>query len=220
MKITCKRGANVTVEDRALVLKMVKQCMTELNKSKHEIGVERQRSFWKPLHVLVKKKSQASYAHEDESISIDVAYYHKGGRHLNEYAAYRSDPVIGERIQAATPESVLLAVVAHEVAHHVQYAYGPYTRVYKNTYKKPHGKAFQDIYRILRATIVNPQLDAPADRIDPDVYKVLVLARDKDLKAYKEIRKAYQNDKVTRKEMLASHKKAVESYNAFMEGTA
>jgi predicted SprT family Zn-dependent metalloprotease len=220
MKITCKRGANVTVEDRALVLKMVKQCMTELNKPKHEIGFAKQKSFWKPLHVAIKKKSQHSYAYGEESISIDVAYYHKGGRHLNEYAAYRSDPVIGERMQAATPESVLLAIVAHEVAHHVQYAYGPYTRMYKNTYKKSHGQAFQEIYRILRAAIVNPQLDAPADRIDPDVYKALVLARDKDLKAYKEIRKAYRNDEVTRKEMLVFHQKAVESYDALMEGTA
>ena len=39
-KITCKRGKNVTVEDRVLVLKMVKQCMTELNKQKHEIGFD------------------------------------------------------------------------------------------------------------------------------------------------------------------------------------
>ena len=161
-KITCKRGKNVTTEDRALVLKMVKSCMKELNKKKHEIGFVKQNSFWKPLDVRIKKKRQRSYGGESY-ISIDIAQYHEGNRLLNEYSAYRLDPVIGERNRAATPESVLLAIVAHEVAHHVQYAYGPHTRMYKAIFKKPHGEAFQDIYRILRSTIVNKQLDACED---------------------------------------------------------
>ena len=159
-KVTCKRGKNVTVADRVMVLKMVKRCMTELNKPKHEIGFLRQKSFWKPLEVRIKKKSQRSYAMKDSWISIDVSGYHKGDRHLLEYAAYKSDPVIGERKEAATPESVLFGIVAHEVAHHVQFAYGPYTRMYKGNYDKPHGHCFQDIYRILRATLVNLELDA------------------------------------------------------------
>ena len=159
-KVTCKRGKNVTVADRVMVLKMVKRCMTELNKPKHEIGFLKKKAFWKPLHVVIKKKSQRSYAYEDEGISIDIANYHRGGLFLNEYSAYKADPVIGERKQAATPESVLFAVVAHEVAHHVQSAYGPYTRMYKGNFKKPHGHCFQDIYRILRSTLVNAELDA------------------------------------------------------------
>ena len=159
-KVTCKRGKNVTVADRVMVLKMVKRCMTELNKPKHEIGFMKQKTFWKPLHVVIKKKSQCSYAYDDTSISIDIARYHKGSRFLNEYAIYRSDPVIGERKEAATPESVLFGTVAHEVAHHVQSAYGPYTRMYKESCEKPHGHGFQDIYRILRSTLVNPELDA------------------------------------------------------------
>ena len=159
-KVTCKRGKNVTVADRVMVLKMVKRCMTELNKPKHEIGFLRQKSFWKPLEVRIKKKGQRSCAMKDSWISIDVSRYHKGDRHLLEYAAYKSDPVIGERKEAATPESVLFGIVAHEVAHHVQFAYGPYTRMYKGNYDKPHGHCFQDIYRILRSTLVNPELDA------------------------------------------------------------
>jgi len=159
-KVTCKRGKNVTVADRVMVLKMVKRCMTELNKPKYEIGFMKQKSFWKPLHVVVKKKSQRSCAYGGTSISIDIANYHREGIFLREYAAYRSDPIIGERKQAATPESVLFATVAHEVAHHVQFAYGANTRMYKNSFKKPHGHGFQKIYSILRSNLVNPELDA------------------------------------------------------------
>ena len=191
-RITCKRGKNVTIEDRVLVLKMVKRCMTELNKQKHEIGFLRNKSFWKPLHVVIKKKSQCSYAYEDESISIDVAEYHRGGRFLNEYAVYRSDLVIGERKQAATPESVLFAVVAHEVAHHVQAAYGPHTRMYKSSYEKPHGHAFQDIYRILRSTLVNPELDAPANRLGVEEQAKVDLLRSDYVAILKTYRAKYR----------------------------
>ena len=214
-KITCKRGKNVTVEDRVLVLKMVKQCMTELNKQKHEIGFDVQKSFWKPLHVVIKKKSQCSYAYEDESISIDVSEYHKGGRWLNEYAAYRSDPVIGERTQAATPESVLFGVVAHEVAHHVQFAYGPHTRMYKSTCKKSHGDAFQDIYRILRSTLVNPQLDAEADRMDAETFEAIEIAYKLDQKIYKDMRAAYKRGEIKHHEIDLMYRKTVESSKAY-----
>ena len=213
-KITCKRGKNVTVEDRVLVLKMVKQCMTELNKQKHEIGFDVQKSFWKPLHVDIKKKSQKSYGSESR-ISIDVSEYHKGGRWLNEYAAYRSDPVIGERTQAATPESVLFGVVAHEVAHHVQYAYGPHTRMYKSTCKKSHGDAFQDIYRILRSTLVNPQLDAEADRIDADTFEAIEIAYKLDQKIYKDMRAAYKRGEIKHHEIDLMYRKTVESSKAY-----
>ena len=213
-KITCKRGKNVTVEDRVLVLKMVKQCMTELNKQKHEIGFDVQKSFWKPLHVDIKKKSQKSYGSESR-ISIDVSEYHKGGRWLNEYAAYRSDPVIGERTQAATPESVLFGVVAHEIAHHVQYAYGPHTRMYKSTCKKSHGDAFQDIYRILRSTLVNPQLDADADRIDADTFEAIEIAYKLDQKIYKDMRAAYKRGEIKHHEIDLMYRKTVESSKAY-----
>ena len=213
-KITCKRGNNVTVEDRVLVLKMVKQCMTELNKQKHEIGFDVQKSFWKPLHVDIKKKSQKSYGSESR-ISIDVSEYHKGGRWLNEYAAYRSDPVIGERTQAATPESVLFGVVAHEVAHHVQYAYGPYTRMYKSTCKKSHGDAFQDIYRILRSTLVNPQLDAEADRMDAKTFEAIEIAYKLDQKIYKDMRAAYKRGEIEHHEVDLMYRKIVESSKAY-----
>jgi|GEM_PF-2001725 predicted SprT family Zn-dependent metalloprotease len=213
-KITCKRGKNVTVEDRVLVLKMVKQCMTELNKQKHEIGFDVQKSFWKPLHVDIKKKSQKSYGSESR-ISIDVSEYHKGGRWLNEYAAYRSDPVIGERTQAATPESVLFGVVAHEIAHHVQYAYGPHTRMYKSTCKKSHGDAFQDIYRILRSTLVNPQLDAEADRIDADTFEAIEITYKLDQKIYKDMRAAYKRGEIKHHEIDLMYRKTVESSKAY-----
>jgi hypothetical protein len=159
-KVTCKRGKNVTVADRVMVLKMVKRCMTELNKPKHEIGFLRQKSFWKPLEVRIKNKGTSCASGKGSWISIDLSRYHKGDKYFREYAVYASDPVIGERKEAATPESMLFGIVAHEVAHHVQFAYGPYTRMYKGNFRKPHGHCFQDIYRILRSTLVNPELDA------------------------------------------------------------
>ena len=236
-KVTCKRGKNVTTADRELVLKMVKRCMAELNKPKHEIGFDIQKSFWKPLHVVVKKKSQCSYACEDESISIDVADYHRGGTFLNEYAAYSSDPVIGERKQAATPESVLFATVAHEVAHHVQFAYGPFTRMYKSTFRKAHGQAFQDIYRILRSTLVNPELDAPAIRLCTEAQAKVDLLRSiykVNLKSYKAKNRAYkkglynsreeetnyllwESSKVMYDEVLALHSVVVKSYKELQD---
>jgi len=221
-KVTCKRGKNVTVADRVMVLKMVKRCMTELNKPKHEIGFLKKKAFWKPLHVVIKKKSQRSYAYEDEGISIDIANYHRGGLFLNEYSAYKADPVIGERKQAATPESVLFAVVAHEVAHHVQFAYGPYTRMYslggQGNFQKPHGHCFQDIYRILRSTLVNPELDAPANRRSlkeqsaVDSLYAIYLA---DRKVYMATRQAYRKAPEIYDEVCTSHTVVTKSYEAY-----
>jgi len=55
---------------------------------------------------------------------------------------------------------VLFAVVAHEIAHHVQMLYGPSTRYLKKTCHKSHGEAFKSIYRELRRTLVNPQIQS------------------------------------------------------------
>jgi hypothetical protein len=225
-KVTCKRGKNVTVADRVMVLKMVKRCMTELNKPKHEIGFLRQKSFWKPLEVRIKNKG-TSCAMKDSWISIDLSRYHKGDKYFLEYAAYKSDPVIGERKEAATPESMLFGIVAHEVAHHVQFAYGPYTRMYKGNFRKPHGHCFQDIYRILRSTLVNPELDASADRrsleeqSSVDSLYAIYLA---DRKVYMAKREAYKkglNDSRLEEaheiydEVCTLHTVVIKSYEAY-----
>ena len=226
-KVTSKRGKNVTVADRVMVLKMVKQCMTELNKPKHEIGFLRQKAFWKPLEVRIKNKGTSCASGKGSWISIDLSRYHKGDKYFLEYAAYKSDPVIGERKEAATPESMLFGIVAHEVAHHVQFAYGPYTRMYKGNFRKPHGHCFQDIYRILRSTLVNPELDASADRrsleeqSSVDSLYAIYLA---DRKVYMAKREAYKkglNDSRLEEaheiydEVCTLHTVVIKSYEAY-----
>jgi hypothetical protein len=169
-KVKCNRAKTVTTLERNIVLKMIKQCMTELNRPKHEIA-QSGTKFSKPFDLEIRDQSSGNSGHaNEECIMINIHNFKKGNTRLWEYAAYISDPVIGGREEGATPESVLLALVAHEVAHHVQYAYAPMSRVYKKSYRKAHGHGFQDIYRILRANVVNPKLDAK--KITEEIEKI------------------------------------------------
>ena len=61
---------------------------------------------------------------------------------FHEYKAFENDPVIGA-FKTDDVEAVIAATVAHEVAHHVQYRYGPCTRWLKKSYRKPHGDGFK-----------------------------------------------------------------------------
>ncbi len=110
----------------------------------------------KTLMVNIKARNQRSNGGRNQ-ITIDVRDAEIRGKRerFGEYKAYASDPVIGD-ITIFDQEQGIAVIVAHEVAHHVQYRYGPYTRWLKKSYRKPHGHGFQDIYRILRSRVVNP----------------------------------------------------------------
>lgn len=148
------RGRNVTAKEHNLVVKFAKKCLREICKKDYELPVTYQEAV-KGLTVRTKFKRQCSYAFaSDGAIMIDIWKLRENYRRHEEYARFSKDPVIGD-ISDASPEMTIFAIVAHEVAHHVQYIYGPKTRWLKNSYQKPHGKGFQAIYRILRSRVVN-----------------------------------------------------------------
>lgn len=181
MTIKSKRGPNVTPDEHKLVVKFAKQCLKEICKKQYEVQVGitypkvqplTYADALKRLQVETKYRSQRSYGGA-QRISIDVRYLRNPTRVglnreepwyvLNEYSSFAKDSVIGE-FETMNKELVMLAVVAHEVAHHIQMRYGPFTRYLKKTYHKPHGDAFKTIYRELRRTLVNPYIE-PAQEV-------------------------------------------------------
>ena len=159
------KGKNITADERKVVEKWTKRCLREMSKREHEITNFRGKQvvlkdLQAGLSVYVKGRGQCSNGGRDQ-ITIDVRSCDSRttrGRY-NEYKALADDPTIGS-IDVATQEQCIAVVVAHEVAHHIQYRYGPHTRWLSKSYRKPHGQGFQDIYRILRRNVVNPFIEA------------------------------------------------------------
>ena len=158
------KGPNVTTAERDLVIKWTKRCLRELAKKEHELvdfhlRPQTAASLQATLMVNVKARNQRSNGGRNQ-ITIDVrdAYWRGRNGKFGEYKAYASDPVIGD-IAISDQEQGIAIIVAHEVAHHIQRRYGPYTRWLKKTCAKPHGRGFQDIYRILRSKVVNPFIE-------------------------------------------------------------
>jgi hypothetical protein len=163
MKLKITKGSNVSTDTKNLVAKLTKQCLREMSKKKYEIIYRTYhncpnvtyKQMLEDINIYVKKRGQRSNGGKYQ-ITIDVSKYEKGNTTCYEYDAYKDDPTIGQF--TADPETCLLGTVAHEVAHFIQYTYGPATRYLKNTYKKPHGEGFKYIYRQLRREIVNPRI--------------------------------------------------------------
>ena len=154
MKVIQRAG--VRAKDRDLALKWIKRCLREITRKDYELPVDYGEAR-NDLVVTIKRAGHRSSACA-KGITIDISAYTKGSSALLEYPAFAQDPVIGSK-SAITPELVLAGTIAHEVSHFVQYRYGPHTRWLRNRYRKPHGEGFQDIYRILRSRVVNPQLN-------------------------------------------------------------
>jgi len=163
LKIT--KGPNVSTDAKNLVAKFTKQCLREMSKKKYEITRYTYvncpnityKEMLQDINIHVKKRGQCSNGGKGE-ITIDVSEYERRMTKCWEYKAYSDDPIIGEF--DSSPEICLLGTVAHEVAHFIQYTYGPATRHLKNNYSKPHGEGFQWIYSQLRREIVNPRVEA------------------------------------------------------------
>ena len=149
-------------KEEKLIERMVRKCMNYLKKKDYELGIK-QRHVEAAIQCtrVVDKDwcSGATYGGK-KVIQINLAYWQHGkdGWH-KEYAAYDKCPVIGGRYTKSLEEDLWLSV-SHEVAHHVQYKFGPRCSWLKNTYRKSHGQGFKDIYSILRSRIVNPKLGA------------------------------------------------------------
>ena len=150
---------SVDPADLALVVKYADLCLKELCKSEHELTGKKLSIVQarKNLKIKVRDSGQLSRGGK-YGITIDIGNTTSRlawSGHIHEYKAFAKDPVIGS-FPCKSPEKAIAWVVAHEIAHHAQYRYGPSTRWLRKTYRKPHGHGFQAIYRILRSRIVNP----------------------------------------------------------------
>ena len=150
---------SVDPADLALVVKYADLCLKELCKSEHELTGKKLSIVQarKNLKIKVRDSGQLSRGGK-YGITIDIGNTTSRlawSGHIHEYKAFAKDPVIGS-FPCKSREKAIAWVVAHEIAHHAQYRYGPYTRWLRKTYRKPHGHGFQAIYRILRSRIVNP----------------------------------------------------------------
>ena len=154
-QIISRRGHNVPADVHKLVVKMAARCMRELSKKDYELP-----PLTRSIAVITKKSGQASYGGAG-GITIDVSDYMRGCDRLWEYKAIANDPVIGAVALAGNRENVLFALVAHEVAHHVQTDYAwKMSDAWAEKMKRPHGDGWQMIYRWLRRELVNPAIAA------------------------------------------------------------
>lgn len=154
-QIISRRGHNVPADVHKLVVKMAARCMRELSKKGYELP-----ELTGSITVRTKKSGQRSNGGR-HGICIEVARYMAGEDCIYEYAAIRSDAVIGSVANAGSRENALFSVVAHEVAHHVQRRYHrEMSLAWREKMHKPHGKGWQMIYRWLRRELVNPAIAA------------------------------------------------------------
>ena len=154
-QIISRRGHNVPADVHKLVVKMAARCMRELSKKDYELP-----ELTLSMEVVTKKSGQCSHAGA-RGITIDVSEYMRGCDRLWEYKAIANDPVIGAVALAGHRDNVLFALVAHEVAHHVQSRYAiDMNRAWREKMKKPHGDGWRMIYRWLRRELVNPAIAA------------------------------------------------------------
>ena len=144
------------------VEKMVGMCVNHLKRKVYEIPMfptngMRPSKYAKKI-LKISPTGVRGHGGKD-SIYIGLQYYQfrKGSGEYIEYKSFAKDPVIGN-IHCRTNFQRLLLVVAHEVAHHVQYKYCPNVPRFKNTYKKGHGDCFKAVYRYLRADLINPMI--------------------------------------------------------------
>ena len=151
MQIKTRSGVAATTRDTAI--KWIKRCLREITRKNYELPVD-YATARADIVVTLKLAGHRSSACA-KGISIDLTAFNNGRTALIEYPAFAKDPVIGSR-ETLSPESVLAATIAHEISHFIQYRYGPNTRWLQKRYRKPHGEGFQDIYRILRARVINP----------------------------------------------------------------
>jgi len=148
-------SADISAKHRDLVVRWVKRCLREVTRKGYELPVD-YTTACNNITVTIKHAGHRSSACA-KGIAIDLLAFKKGTVDILEYPAFANDPIIGSR-RCLEPECVLAATIAHEVSHFVQYRYGPETRWLQQKFRKPHGEGFQDIYRILRARVVNPRI--------------------------------------------------------------
>lgn len=151
-QLRSKRANNVTPEEHKRVCQFAAKCMRELSKPIYELPI-----LNKSLTVNTKYKNQSCNGGYGQ-ITIDLARIRKGHTHFNEYKSIASHPVIGAMINVDS-WLIIEAIIAHEVAHHVQREYAIHMRPsWRNAMQKPHGKGWQMIYKYLRKSLINDRI--------------------------------------------------------------
>lgn len=171
-------GNQVTKEEAKMIERYVRRCIRHLSKKEYELDLPKNAADVAVRCLEVKRRQRSPSRAGRNLIRINLGYWQVGNRFHTEYASFDQDPTIG-RIEVTEDADHWFVSIAHEVAHHVQYRYGPRIKRYKGTYKKPHGDAFKAIYRYLRRDLVNPIINAKveqayAERRDPALEGFLV----------------------------------------------
>ena len=165
MNLDREAASNVPAHYVDLIYQQVDMCLREITKKEHElilrVGDESIPVSYKTARhqcrVRVTNKGHRASG-GIRGVTIDIANHNFPYAFVSEYKRIANDPVIGST-DTIGPQLTLFAVVAHEVAHHIQRRYAWMTRIYKNGDFKPHGQVWQDVYRILRSRVVNPRID-------------------------------------------------------------
>lgn len=152
---------NVT---EAKVKAMVKRCVKHLMKKKYELNLPKNAAdnALACLKVYARKDGR-SWAGLN-TIKINIKNWQFGNKTFEEYDRVAKTPVIGN-IKVNDDEDILMCLVAHEVAHFIQFTYYNWFPLYmknKQDRDRGHGECFQTIYRYLRGDLVNPIIEAKA----------------------------------------------------------
>lgn len=151
-QLTKTRARNVAPAEHKRVWQFAGQCMRELSKAEYELP-----ALVLPMHVTTKHRGQRSNGGA-AGITIDVWHIRRGARHFNEYRRFAGERIIGSI--TGEPWALMEAVVAHEVAHHVQFAYARRMRPsWRADMRKPHGVGFRRLYANLRRALINHRVE-------------------------------------------------------------
>ncbi len=154
----------VAPEQTQVVRNMVRMCIEHLAHPKYELGIECVDIAHLMLNTVVFTKPRSVSSGSARGISINTtSWQNSNTMHVHvEYAAFKHDPVIGQRFVLCVTHDLLMCV-SHEVAHYVQRRVCPRVARFSrrpDASLKPHGSTFRDVYRMLRRDLINPMLDA------------------------------------------------------------
>jgi len=155
-------GAHVNKADASDVARKVKRCIRQLRLKQYELNIPADAGTIATQILHVRSTPGILSRGGANTLKINLAYWQSGRHMWTEYKRFDKDPIIG-RIMVNDADDSLWCLVAHEVAHHVQYRYCPrvarFSARSSKPYTKPHGYCFQDVYRYLRRDLINPMIE-------------------------------------------------------------
>jgi len=174
-----RKGETWDVVKVVQVERMVRACMNHLKKQRYEYNISTKDVNYAVKVLNVVDDSRSTCWGGSSIIHINIAYWqHNEAPHYHsEYRSYDDNPCIGGRWIAGKYafEYDLWLTVSHEVSHHVQRRICPRLARYERDSKewkrgrvsKPHGRVFKEVYRDLRADLVNPLIDSGESYFKP-----------------------------------------------------